>query len=303
MDDTGTERIWPALLGGRRLDDGVFAQAYASISPTRRALLKSCIASLYAMRPGTAVRDRQSVDGYGPAGSVLFRQAPLAWTLVVTDGAFASPARLLAACLPALCARIPHVAVLRAGAGSPWPLPLALALELAGVEDVFDAPGLDATGSEREALCADLRNRLGPGLVVDLGAKPFLSPGDAAQDVFRPGAGRGLGAYAPEGTHWDFETLAFAHPDRPIEVYGPGYDGRPGCAAMPGGFEDMLAKGYEAVYAPAPLAAKALRRVPLVLTPGREAFWFWPGLVPERFLDRRAALFDANVSPEDPERP
>ena len=55
--------------------------------------------------------------------------------LVACAAPFASPARLAAAVLPALCARVPEVAAVRVG--SAWPKPLVTTLELAGVESVF----------------------------------------------------------------------------------------------------------------------------------------------------------------------
>ncbi len=290
MDAQRMENIWPQALADHRLDDDVFAAAYESIPDLGRARLKTVIAGLYAMYAGRTPAGRLAAEDLSPAGSALSRLTPKAWTLVRLDASFASPSRLLAACLPALCARVPNLAVVRTDASSPWPAPLALAMELAGVENAFDCDGADFPG-----VCASLAATAGPGLVCDLGIAPFLFDMDASADVFRPRFNRRIGVWEEGGTACDREALAFAQPD--CELIVPAKKGRDKAA-----FEEFLGQDFGAVWVSPHLARQALSGASLVLTPGREAFFSFPELFPERFLDARLAALADSTFLDYPER-
>lgn len=285
-----TEHIWPQALADHRLADGVFADAYDRIPDLRRAQLKTAIAGLYAMYAGRVPAGRLTAEDLSPAGTVFSRLAPKSWTLVCIDATFASPSRLLAACLPALCARVPNLAVVRLNAKTSWPPALALAMELAGVENAFDCGGADFSGA-----CASLAIRAGSGLVCDLGTAPSIMAGEVPAEIFRPRCGRRIGVWEEGGEACDLDALAFAQPDCDVSVQGN--DGRGKDA-----FDDFLGQGYDAVWVAGYLARPALSGAPLVLTPGRETFWAFPELFPERFLDARLAMLEDSTFLERPER-
>lgn len=285
-----TETTWPQALTDRRLDDGVFADAYDSVPDLGRARLKTVIACLYAMYAGRIPAGRLTAEDLSSAGASLLRLIPKAWTLVCIDAAFASPSRLLAACLPALCARVSNLAVVRLNAETPWPPALALAMELAGVENAFDCEGTVFSG-----VCASLAVKAGSGLVCDLGTAPIFFEGDASVDIFRPRFDRRIGVWEEGGTACDLDALTFAQPDCDVIVWG-------NKDRAEETFEEFLGQGYDAVWVARHLARQALSRARLALTPGRETFWAFPELLPERFLDARLAMLDDATFLDHPER-
>jgi hypothetical protein len=213
---------------------------------------------------------------------------------------FASPARCLAALLPALLAGVPHVAVARvAEDASPWPAPVLAGLELAGQELAFAlSPG------QAQELAAELEGCCAPGALLGLGWG--AGQGADGPELLRWSAPEWrVGAWAPAGD-WDWPGLAMAQAGCACEVWlPPKADAAPAEAAgLPvrrGGWDDFLAAGHAARLVPPELARDALDAgARLVLTPGLEGCWAWPGLTPHRFTHTGLAWAAALPAPPGP---
>ena len=124
----------PAWLESFRPDDSLYADAYEGTPAELRALLKTAIAFAFHRWKddgGESIVQRRSLrEGFARTE----RAAPASWVLAVTAEGFASPARFLAALVPAVIAGTGRIAVI-----SPVPFAPAVsaALELAGLEDSF----------------------------------------------------------------------------------------------------------------------------------------------------------------------
>lgn len=166
-----------AWLQEHALDESVSARAYEAAGPQARSLLKLCIARLHAFwgeRPLAEASSRSFSQGF----TAVRETTPAPYALIFCPVDYESPARLLAACLPAVLAGVERIIpcfVTRGGMGSSTgmdgPLPgdgLLAALELAGLEQAVCV-------SEAEALTAFslLHTDLGIGRVLILGEAPF----------------------------------------------------------------------------------------------------------------------------------
>ncbi len=273
-------RPWPDEIEARRVEDDAFAEAYARVDALGRARIKTCLAGLFTLYGGKAPRSRTIALEYD---DVSFKKsaAPAAWTLVVLDEAFVSPARLAAACMPALCAGTPIFGVARLGGGD-WPEPLLLTLELAGVEEAF---ALDREALEN--LVRWLSETAGPGALIGLDRAFEM---ESACDNIPLGFSGRIGVWDNGAVSFDLEALAFAHPD--AEIVFPETDEE---------METFCSRKFDAVCLPPGPAPQAAG--PLVLGPGMEAFWAWPGLTPARFFSH-ALTVESRLSPlpriEDP---
>ncbi len=264
-----------------RVADAAFAAAYARVSDRHRSLIKTGLAGVYAACGGPMPVNRRESVGLGHDLGLTRLDAPLDFAVVVCGRSFASPARLAAAVIPALCARVPEVAAVRVG--NRWPRPLLVALELCGVETACQVGSRSLPGLW-DALAAR-----GHGAVVFLdGVSP---PADVAGLRLFSARVRGrAGIFPGPDAAFDREALAFAHPDLAFGVHGAAdapaegpFQAAPGSLAAAGGL------GYDAVYVGRDRLEQALDVAPLVLGPGRETFWLWPGLSPEAFRRRRVA--------------
>lgn len=247
--------------------DAAFAAAYDALAPEERAAVKTAVARMAAIH-GTE-------DAVTGRSSHVMRQGfrlhaasrPASWAMVLWDGAYAGPTRVLAALVPAMLAGVPNVLACRIRRdGAPFPGPLLAALELAGQELVMDASPEDAAGFVARCCDTDPRGRL-----VLLGRDPVF------ETLSRLAAERGTLAlrYAapvrigipaapplPGARPASGEALCFAQPD---------------AALVP--FEgDAPPEGLAAIFCAEGSAPAYLDAAPLVLCPGNEAYWAWPGL-------------------------
>ena len=257
----------PAWLEAFRPDDELYARAYEETPAPLRALLKTAMAFAFHR---FGMQDDESESSFSCARAGFSRTEyarPAAWALAVTGADFASPARFLAATVPAVLAGVPRVLVVSA---SPFAPPVAAALELAGLEDSFlmDAEGLASLYEDLRAFSPEGRVMLFPGPEgCDAGMKDLLhtavSDGTA---VYRDrGAPRILSLYKGEGGNGvpsaaEVEKrLLWMHPDAELL--------------------DAPAPGAGAVFTPEPSAAPC--RAPLIAGPGMEGLWTGPS--PEFF--------------------
>lgn len=129
-DSDPGEWTFPAWLDQRLVSDFRFARAYNALGDERRALIKGLVARHYSLQHCGPHRVELS-EAYGIFDRRLVRQ-PLPFVLLLVDALYDAPALMLAALLPALCARVPQVLVARLGKSSPDAL--LAACELCGQE-------------------------------------------------------------------------------------------------------------------------------------------------------------------------
>ncbi|EFL53218.1 conserved hypothetical protein [Solidesulfovibrio fructosivorans JJ]] len=275
--------FWPPSMERGRVADAAFARAYAAVTDRQRSLLKTGIAAIYAAcgGPMPPYRRERLVLGHD---LVLDRlDTPLDFAVVLCGAGFASPARLAAAVIPALCARVPEVAAVRVGGGS-WPQPLLTTLELCGVETACRIGVRALAGLWRE-----LARQRGRGAVVLLdGVAPPAKPDDTGtlQSLTAKTSGR-CGILCGPDDGLDREALRFAQPDMAFSVHSHDEHWGAPFAVAPGGLAEATECGYDALYVAPGDVRRALGAAPLVLAPGRETFWLWPRLSPDAF--RRVA--------------
>lgn len=276
---------WPAWAGEFQTDDEDFATAHDALSSLQRAWIKQALARLFAVHdPGGPVRHRRSAL-LSPdfEGATMCRPRP--WAVVAVGSDFASPARLLAACLPAIRAGVGALAVVRVGKKASWPPSVLAALELAGVETAFELTPVQA-----KRFFSETGQKAPGGVVVDFGTAGHLPAG--VREV-RCAPRATLGVWRSAVRTFDLSALVFAHPGSRVEVWGK-ISGLPaGVHGREGGFDAFLGCGYDAVFVPAGKMRAALDAPfgpALVLGPRMECFWTFPGLSVTDFLETRLAF-------------
>lgn len=281
MKDTSFS--FPGWLNELVPDDELFARAYEDISDQRRAWMKTGIARLYDCYgpqkdiAGASIRHWQSgFDTKQTFSAVDF-------AVVLFDGSLLSPARLLAALVPALVGGVKNVLAARV-AGGPWRKAILTGMELAGQEMV-----VDITEAQARRLFNELRDTGHTGAVTVLGPKAAViktSELQAASRIsfWRPRFSRAAAIWMDDKSTFDLETLAFIHPDIIFSVFGVepelpadnfSYEGDQ--------FEDFIDAIIDVAYLPAERVDRALVKAKVVLGPGQEGCWVWPDLHPEHF--------------------
>jgi len=284
--------FWPPSMERGRVADAAFAKAYARVTDRQRSLLKTGIAAIYAACGGPMPPYRRQSVGLGHDLTLDRLDVPLDFAVVLCGAGFTSPARLAAAVIPALCARVPEVAAVRVGGGS-WPQPLLTTLELCGVETACRVGVRSLSG-----LWAELA-RKGRGAVVLLDGAPFPNESLAAglRLLSAKTSGR-CGILCGPDDDLDHEALLFAQPDMAFGVHGRDENCPAPFVPAPGGLAEAADCGYDALYVAREAVPRALGAAPLVLAPGRETFWLWPQLTPDAFrrVATAAAVDDRAVS-------
>jgi hypothetical protein len=278
---------FPPWLEGSLLDDQDFAAAYDAVPAEMRAWIKKGLAGVHA-RFGHVRQQRSLARTEWNGGSRTLELAePLAWGLVALPSV-ASPARLAAAAAPLLLAGVEEALAVLPGGGIPSPAALA-ALELSGLES---AATLDDKALRR--LARHLGETARPGVVLDLrGLDAGLCAAfrDAGARLWSaPGCAK-AGIWSADGVAWDYQALAWAHPDVEFTVLGAATEALPaGFRAAEGGLEDLLAAGHDFLCLPPDLAPQGLESAALVVLPGCEGCWLWPDLSPGLFRSNRVAI-------------
>lgn len=126
---------FPAWTEGRMVPEARFSRAYSTLGDRSRSLIKGLIARHYQLDHPTGPFSWAVEERY-PAMVRNSRMASVSFALLLVDASMSVPAFLLAALVPALCARIPHVLVAWMGARSAAPDTLLTSCELAGQERV-----------------------------------------------------------------------------------------------------------------------------------------------------------------------
>ncbi len=264
----------PDWLEACRPDDGLYADAYEGTPAELRALLKTAIAFAFHRWPrmdGERSEERLCTRaGFRHAE----RSRPADWVLAVLGAGFSSPARLLAALIPAVIAGAGRIVIV---SEAPFSSAVCTALELAGLEDSFlvDAEALPGLYEDLRALSPYGRLAFFPGSDGTFSdAQKTLMHAAALDGMPRL---RDLPAPRILSLHDDAETAArlrWLHPDAELltAADGPDLSGLSGIAA---------------VFAP----ADGMPSVPspFFCGPGMEACW--PGPSPEFYRTCSCSAF------------
>ena len=152
----------PDWLEACRPDDDLYADAYEGTPAELRALLKTAIAFAFHRWPLADDEQRlcriSSRSGFRHSES----SAPAGWAIASLGPGFASPARLLAALVPAVLAGVDRILVI---SEAPFTPAVCTALELAGLEDSFllEADQMPGLYEDLRTLCPDGRVLAFPG--------------------------------------------------------------------------------------------------------------------------------------------
>jgi len=272
------------LIGESLVDDALFAAAYGESTDRERALMKTCIARLYdwyGPRKDTACEVARRWRG---GFASVARAAPVDFALVLFDETFVSPARLLAAVVPAVACGVRNVLAVRVDGEGEWARSLLTAMELAGQELVADLSG-DSVSS----LLGDLSDTGASGAVIDLAGRPGLCAGRSRVAVHSPIFDCKAVLYLDALETFDLDALTFIHPDIGFTVFGPDFPLPDGFVRGGEEFPSFLDAVRDVAFVPANRIGYALDHARLVLGPGQEGCWVWPELHPAFFLYHHTA--------------
>ncbi|MFW5791129.1 MAG: hypothetical protein ACOCVU_00570 [Desulfohalobiaceae bacterium] len=282
----------PRWLEPRKVADQDFSLAYAAVADSRRALLKTCIARhLSWIETGDLQRVASRLD-YRQGFTVFRRSSPAEGLILALAPGVRSPARLLASVLPAVAAGVEELAVVLPVDQPDREEPLLTALELAGCECVFraDTAARDRLFCETAAAGCDVR-------MVSMGESPEAMAADMQQLVsggrvmLLPGLSLRVGLWWDEDDPLDIGAVFWAHPDLAIECWNGPAEGVPqSWIRREGTWKGCLDCRYDALYVPTGKVEGAASCAHLVLGPGHEGCWAWPGLQSDRFLIHRIGL-------------
>jgi len=274
-------------------DDALFAQAYQALADRERAWIKTGIARLYDWYGPRKDLGGEDVRRWSGGLCTRTRFDAVEFAVVLFDDTLLSPARLLAALVPAIATGVRHVLAVRVGDDAPWRQAILTGLELAGQELVA---GVDQNQARR--LLAELRETDRPGAVAVLGPKASetcVAEQYAATRMafWRPRFSRMATVWMEQPDTFDLEALAFIHPDIAFTVFGAEAE-LPGSnfSRAEGGFDEFLKLSSDVAYLPQDRMAAASGRVKLALGPGLEGSWLWPDLHSLHFQFRSAAWTD-----------
>lgn len=271
---------FPDMVDARQVADDAFAAAYDSLAAGERAVVKAGIARMAAVAGDAAPVETSSTTCMRQGFYLHEQSRPASWAAIFLDEGFASPARLLAALLPAILAGVPEILVCRTADGGEFPAPLLAALELAGQETVVQCSPDEILTLLAECCNADSRGRLvflGGASVFDRAAAMARENGTPVRHFAGP-VRIGIAA-SSFGEPVCNDHLRFAHPDAAFVS-----------------FEGDAAKGdFAAVFCANEAVPGFLGSAPLVLTPDNEAFWHWPGVDTAFYRARSLGVYSASL--------
>lgn len=291
------ESFYPTWTRERLVHDEVFARAYSACPGERRAWIKKTIAQVHALAAPMADSESRVLTSHRQGFDSVRASVCLSAAVLFLDDTCTAASMAAAAAVPMLMSGVPHVCAVRVGESKPTADDVLAGLELAGLETVFH---LDEAAARTfmEALVeqgdvAVLFHGQGEALAMLRTAAGYAAP---PLRIWSPFAVDRVGVWADAPDDWDWEQLVCVHPCADIAVYGPlgGVELPGGCRAAGEDFDAMLEEDWPALYVPRERTQSAIRRARLVLAPGQEGCWVWPGLGTEFFRQARTALADAD---------
>jgi hypothetical protein len=283
---------WPDHLENQRIPDHAFGQAYASLNAVARSWIKKNIAQLYALYPPRSARHSLCSTLWTIGLQTSIRHQPREWVILLLPETQASPARSLAALLPAMTSGVRNILVIQRQQ-TDWSGPLLSALELCGVELVCS---LGPRKIKKLLQSVIQENSHGVILAMDGYASHYLySETDfdlSSTCLWREPHAQELRIWSDRPDQWDWDVLQWNHPGVRFDVWGPFQKNIPDAfRAMPGSWESFCRPGPYALAVPNHLAGESgMLQACLVLTPGQEGCWYWPDLAPEIFFRRAVTL-------------
>ncbi len=285
------EIIWPESIKDCLLPEHCFAEAYEALQPLAKARLKQGIASIFAWYGASNVSQELQTLHWEQGFYSQSLKRPRPWVFILVGPDIHASGPLLAAVLPALLAQAGEVFVFSSRQQENWPAEQICGLELAGVELVGSADQ-----DLQQKLVHDLEGLNGPGLVLVLKQGRGSLVLDQAQElkssflVLHVPAQAGL--WTDTGKEWDFQTLNQAHPDLELKVCSLQAQPElpPGISLHITDPEQFLHQGHNMLLVPEHMQGSALEHADLVLCPGQEYCWIWPGLERSLFLRSGLAL-------------
>ena len=290
------QTLLPDWIDRYLVTDRQFEAAFAGVSLQQKSKLKKCIASLHAWYGQARIRANLAQTDHRQGLQAVSIQKPREWTLIRLDPDAASPALVLATVLPLVLAGVREVIVCKDQAGTPFPAALLAALELSGLETVLDCPGQAA-----QELCEELSTVSSCGAVVSLsesgqavtGASQRLRAGGNIPEYALTGPATG-GLWIDDPAQWDFESLQFAHPNLKMRLWSENAWSLPvSWPQTQGSLEDLKQEGYDVLFLPEERCNTAAGWAPLILGPGQEGSFVWPGFCLEICYSTHVAWTDA----------
>lgn len=253
---------FPDMVESRLVAEDAFAEAYEVVLPEERAVIKTAIARMAAVHGPADAMDSRSATVSRQGFRLHAESRPAPWAVIMWDGEYAGATRVLAALLPAMLAGVPDILACRVALGGEFPKPFLATMELAGQELVADCSPEDAV--DIAALCceANCNGRLvlfGVNAAFDRIAAAALERGTPVRRYAAP-VRIGVAASSFATPPYD-GFLRFVHPDAawvPIEG-------------------DASQGDFSAVFCAEAAVPDYLGRALVVLSPGNEGFWRWPG--------------------------
>ncbi len=148
------DTAWQKILEPYAIDDDTRAMAYEHASPQQRQMLKTAIA--YHALQGEGPSTSSCVLEYKAKGFWQRTHCAPAPTLFILCGEeYVSPARLVAAVMPALLAGVGQCIFVHVSGGKSLAPALLVALELLGLEEAYALSGLEQAKDFIQSLAAD----------------------------------------------------------------------------------------------------------------------------------------------------
>jgi len=260
-----------------QVGEASFEAAYQGVDATKRAWIKTALASLYAwLGPtGTTRQEKRTRTGSGLCLEHIHTSRE--WAVVYVPASCAAAGLVVGAVLPVLAAGVwPVIAVVEAESSQEQVV--LLTLELCGVETVYLLSGEDMQAAWRHG---QTQTSIPPGMLVWIGQS---GQGTMNMEVNPSGGPMQIVLSRPRrAAVWqkdqeiDVQALAWMHPGLDIEVWPAGGAGTGQMAKDAGArWDGFLAQEADVVWVPRELISQALTAFPLVLGPGQEPVWMWP---------------------------
>ena len=279
-------------LRAHALGDDAFAEAYQAVPAHRRAWLKTAISRLYALYGPPEVVQESRAAMYRGGFTMRAHRRPRNSAVIFIGPGPTSPAKLLAAAVPAMVSGVVDIGVVRVGCRGNWEPAVLCAMELAGLEQ-----GYDLAAAAAAALADELCDTQASGILLDLGstlpnARPSLS-----MDYWRPAHGDRADIWLDGPGDVDLEILEFCCPDVAFHVWGTQLDITSDVfTSREGPFEVFLGEADQVAYVPDSRIELVQATALLSLGRGSESCWYWHDLPQRRFFQERITLRTERLS-------
>jgi hypothetical protein len=163
-------------------------------------------------------------------------------------------------------------------------------LELAGVEEVYDA-----AGEEFEAWVQTLTGEPSMQAVFLEGLEPQRFYGSSCSGIVHLPAVQRLGIWFQDAEQWNLPALRMAHPEVRLFFGGPAApcEASERERAVDASPAEFFAWDLDALFVPSSLFQEATALCRRVFGPGQEGCWIWPELSRDSFLRRTVCLSQA----------